>query len=240
MRMQHYFLGAVAVTAPALLLTAGLGIFGHPELHLKVGLVTAMAAVGTHTLAILFMIVTGRVLKAAMAARSLPPEFLTELNEYFRSKAAYPAALLAATATVAAAVLGYGAPALGLSPAVHMLAGVLALVVNLWAFPLELRALRENQTLIDRAAGTLDAIDRDLARRGTLPQPEPIDARTIARGALIVAVSAWMPYLYWALVVWRGDFGKASVHPWLEVSVLALLVWWIARREARAEARSEG
>ena len=78
MRMQHYFAAAVAITAPALLLTAGLGILGDPELHLKVGLVTAMATVGTHTLLILFMIVTGRVLKEAMASRPLPAEFLSE------------------------------------------------------------------------------------------------------------------------------------------------------------------
>ena len=35
MRMQHYFAAAVAITAPALLLTAGLGILGDPELHLE-------------------------------------------------------------------------------------------------------------------------------------------------------------------------------------------------------------
>ena len=47
---------------------------------------------------------------------------------------------------------------------------------------------------------------------------------------MIVAISAWMPYFYWVFVVWRGDFAKASLHPWIEVSALGLFVWWLARK----------
>lgn len=240
MRMVHYFGLGVALAVPALLATAAFGIFGDRVLHLKVGLVTAIFTVGVHTLLILFMIVTGRVLKAAMASRELPPRFLAELNEFFTRKRAYPLAVFSAVAIVAAAVLGYGAPALGLSPIAHMLAGLAALVLNLLAFPIELRTLRSNQSLIDRAATVLDEID---SRLDALGQPVVDEARfdpaRMARAALIVAVSAWMPYLYWALIVWRGDFSKTSLHPWLEVSAMSLFVWMLARREARATAQTD-
>lgn len=238
MRMIHYFTALAAVVVPALLATAWLGIMGNKELHLEVGLVTAIAAVGLHSLVILFMILTGRILREAVKSRDLPREFLDELNQFFAERAAYPAALLAAFFIVAAGVLGYGAPSLGLSPAVHMIAGILALVFNLWAVSVELRALRGNKALIDRAARALDAIDRDLAERGELPEEQrALSPGALAKGALLVAFSAWLPYLYWAIVVWRGDFSKASVHPWLEVSALALFVWLLARREAGPRAQ---
>ena len=244
MRMLSYFGVFAAVVIPALLATAALGIFGQPELHLKVGLLAAILAVGLHSLLIIFMIVTGRLLKEAMASRDLSPEFLSELNEFFAKKAAYPAAVFGATFIVFAGVLGYGAPALGLSPAVHMLAGLAALVFNLWAIPIEVRALRANQDLLDRAALELDAIDErtTASERAVVDDAEMIDPRHFARGGLIFAVSSWMPYLYWALIVWRGDFSKVSVHPWLEASLAGLFVWFLARREMaipRSLGRSE-
>ena len=160
MRMIHYFTVLAAVVVPALLATAWLGITGDKQLHLTVGLVTAIAAVGLHSLVILFMILTGRILREAVKSRDLPRDFLDELNQFFADRAAYPAALLAALFIVAAGVLGYGAPSLGLSPAVHMLAGLFALVFNLWAISVEVRALRGNKALIDRAASALDAWPR--------------------------------------------------------------------------------
>lgn len=235
--MFHYFAATLVVVVPALLWTTWLGISGRVELHFEVALVTAIATVGAHSLLILFMILTGRILREAMRSRDLGPRFLEELNQFFARKAAYPAAVLGAVSIVAAGVLSLAQRELGWSPATHMIAGLGALVVNLWAFPLELRTLRENQHLVDRVAGELDRIDRDLEAQGELPEESPPDAATIARGALIVAVSAWMPYLYWVFVVWRGDFRKASIHPWIEISVLGLAVWLMARGAAKEGVR---
>ena len=101
MRMVHYFGLGITLAIPALLATAAFGIFGDRVLHLKVGLVSAILTVGVHTLLILFMIVTGRVLKAAMASRVLPAEFLGELNDFFAKKSAYPLAVFSAVAIAA-------------------------------------------------------------------------------------------------------------------------------------------
>ena len=239
MRMVHYYMIACAVVVPALLVTTGLGLAGQVELHFRVALVTAFATVGLHSLLILFMILTGRILREAVRSRDLSQAFLDELNEFFARKKAYPVALVAALLIVVAGVLSMAQSALGLPAATHMLAGIVALVFNLWAIPLELRTLRDNQLLIDRAATELDAIDVKLAAQGKIPQDEPITPAAMARGALIVALSSWLPYLYWGLVVWQGDFNEVSLHPWVELSAAGLFVWLLARSEMRRAAPSD-
>jgi hypothetical protein len=230
--MTSYFGAAAVLGTLALLTTSWLGIAGRAEQHLLVGLVSGILVVGVHTLLIMFVLVTGRVLREAMQARALPADFLEELNRFFAERKAYPIALIASAAVVGAAILGPSASTFGIHPAVHITAGVLAVMVNIVAFVLEARALGANQKLLDRAAHALDLIDRELEARGTPPPPgdEPPDSGRVAHGALIVALSAWLPYFYWALVVWRGDFGSASIHPWIEISAGALMVWLLARR----------
>ncbi len=232
MRMAHYFSALAILVIPALLWTVFTGAMNSPS-HLGVGLFSAVFTVAAHSLLILFMIVTGRVLKEAMIARPLGPKFLAELNEFFARRAAYPAALFAVLAIVVAAVLGFAPRAFGVHPAVHWIAGLAAVGVNLWAIPLEYRTLRENQALVDRAARELDRIDRETAPGDALSEPDVYDPKRSARWGLVVAISAWFPYLYWGLIVWKGDFARLpwGVHPWLEVSLLGALVYVIARAE---------
>jgi len=229
MRMWHYFVAAAALCIPALLATALSGVtLEGGETHLMIGLVSGILVVGTHTLVIMFMIITGRILREAMRARPLGDEFLVELNEFFARRTAYPVAVLAAFLTVATGVLGYTARGFDFPPAVHVSAGFVALAVNVWALSLEVRVLRENQVLVDRAAAELDRLDRESPPE---PEDDEIDAPTLERWGLILAVSAWMPWAYWAVIEHRGDFAATSVHPWLEGSLAGLLVWWLARRE---------
>ena len=237
MRMVHYFASLAVLVVPALVWTAVSGLVGSPS-HVGVGLFSAIFAVAVHSLLILFMIVTGRVLKEAMVARPLSPRFLAELNAFFAKKQAYPAALLAVLAITSAAVLGFAHRAFELSPAVHWTLVIVDLVFNLWAISIEYRALRENQDLIDRVALELDRIDSERVERASTPAAEMHDAYDPARASrlgLVVAISAWFPFLYWALIVWKGHFARMELHPWLEISALAslfgLCVWRIAKRE---------
>lgn len=236
MRMVHYFAGA-ALAAVGALLAATLSGLLRPgsTLHLSIGLFAGISIVGVHSLFIVFMIVTGRVLREAMRARPLGPGFLTELNAFFARRRAYPLAVGAAAAMVAAAVLGYAQRGFGLSPAVHVLAGLAAVMLNLWALQSDWLELRRNQTLVDRAAAELDRLDEAARARGEDPAPpqEAPEPARLAHAGLLIAVSAWMPYLYWALVVWRGDFARVSPHPWLEISALGLLMAVLARRAGR-------
>jgi hypothetical protein len=240
MRMVHYFTGLAALVLPALLWAAWTGFSGGGETHVAWGLVAAVYTAAVHTLLILFVLVTGRVLKEAMIARPLGPEFLAELNDFFARKKAYPFAVLAACITAAAAVLGFAPRGFGTPLWIHWSAGLAAIAANLWAIPSEFRALRENQLLIDRAALELDRMDRERAASADAraeEEPHVYDPRSAARWGLIVAVSAWFPYLYWALVVWRGDFSRVSLHPWIEASIAGLAVHFFAARDARAARR---
>jgi hypothetical protein len=103
-------------------------------------------------------------------------------------------------------------------------------LLNAWALLCEYRALCENQTLLDRAAIVLDRIDRERTAQGEpAAQEPPPDPRATARWGLIVGISAWFPYLYWALIVWKGNFAQVSLHPWIEGSILGFAVWLVGR-----------
>ena len=104
MRMLHYFLAFAMVYVPALGWTTYLGMTGSPK-HLPAGLVTAILGVALHTLLLLFMILTGRILKEAMRARPLSNEYLEELNGFFARKSAYPLAIIGSFSITTAAVL---------------------------------------------------------------------------------------------------------------------------------------
>lgn len=220
MRMTHYYLAVALLLAPALLATLVTGIFHDgTDTHLLLGLFTSIGCVLSNTLFILFMIVSGRVLKAAMKARPLAPRFLDELNEFFARKKAYPMALVAATLAVATAVLGNGRY-IGVPLAVHFVFGLVTVVFNLLVIPASLRTLRANQLLLDRVARELDRIDREAPPALAADTGEP-EWRFGRRARwLIFAASAWMPYLYWALVVWRGRFERVPT-PFLVLTAVA-------------------
>src|SRR4029453_18784760 len=108
MRMTHYYMALALVLAPCLLLTFATGALADgSQRHLLVGFFTAVLCVATHTLLILFILVSGRVLKAAARSRELPAEFLAELNLFFAQRKAYPLALLAAFAATPAGGLAH-------------------------------------------------------------------------------------------------------------------------------------
>jgi hypothetical protein len=235
MRMVHYYLALAFVLAPCLLATLLSGAFQDgSERHLLVSFFTAVLCVATQTILILFMIVSGRVLKAAMKSRRLEPRFLAELNEFFARRRAYPLAIFAAFAATVAAVLGYGR-FIGVPPAVHMLVGLVAVLLNLFALGAGTRTLRQHQDLMDRAAAELDRLDRIGApideAATAIPWVYPARTRW-----LVFAVSAWAPYLYWALIEWRGEFARVA---WPVPLVTAVISGFGFTRALRAGARED-
>ena len=234
--MVHYYAALGVALALALVATLWTGAFHDGSgRHLVVGLFTAILCVATNTLLILFMLVTGRILRAAAAARALSSEFLAELNQFFARKRAYPAAVLSAFAAAVAAVLGHGR-FIGVPAFVHMLVGLAAALLNLGTLGLGVRALRANQELMDRASRELDRLDSAQAPEATSGEP-PWSFGRSARW-LIFAISSWGPYLYWGLVAERGDFERvAAPLPILCAlsSLAGLIAAWRARRsDARA------
>ena len=229
MRMIHYYLAFALLAPPALLATAWTGAtFDGSGRHFAFGLSTAIFCVALNTLVILFMIVTGRVLKQAMKSRPLAPEFLAELNAFFAERRAYPIAVLGAFAAVATAVLGMGKN-IGVPTSVHMLFGIGTVVFELWAVQEGYRALRDNQALLDRVAAELDRMDAaGIPVDESATEPE---WRLGLRGRWFVfGFAAWAPYLYWGLIAWRGDFSKLSATFLVGTAVVSGLGFWNALR----------
>jgi len=234
-RMTHYFWVFAAFLVPALGFAAWTGLStmwtgaSPTELHLTAGLIASVLAVGAHSLLIIFMIVTGRILREAVRVRNLSSKFLEELNLFFADRRAYPAAGLSSAFIVTAAVLGYGNRGFGLHPSVHMLVAIGAVIYNLYALTLESRALLENQRLLDRVKGELEA--SDARGEGPIADPSPGVVSPMPWGPTL-AVGAWLPYLYWGLFTWHGDFSKVSLHPWVELSGIGiiLIVLSVSRR----------
>lgn len=237
MRMSLYFLIACIASMLALLVAAGLGFSGQTDLHFKIALPAAILTIGAHTLLILFMLVTGRILREAIRSRDLPRDFLSELNEFFSSKSAYPAAILGCFSIAAASIMAFGAPVLGLPSETHWVAASLALFLNLWVLPIEYRALRRTQLIVDKAASALDQIDAQItAQGGELPEEESTTPQGLAQGAMAVAIGAWLPFAYLVYIMGNGDLSETSIHPFIEVSLGALVIWYLARAEAKRQA----
>ena len=229
MRMTYYFLVFTILLVPALGYAAWTGITGG-ETHLAAGLIASIFAVGTHSLLLIFMIVTGRVLREAVRVRRLSDEFLKELNAFFSDHRAYPAAGLASVFIVTAAVLGYGNRSFGFPPSVHMLIALGALFYNLYALTIEVQALLANQRLLDSAKLELEA--SDARGEGPIAEPSPGVVSPMPWGPTLAA-GAWLPYLYWGIVTWRGDFSKVSLHPWIELSGIGVLLIFLSLRRGR-------
>lgn len=229
MRMLHYFGGLAALSTLALLATAASGFAGAGERHLEVGLVGAVLGVATHTLLIVFMIVTGRILKEAVRVRDLSPTYLEELNAFFAKKRAYPAAILGAFSVVVTGVLGMTARGFELPAGVHWSAGLVSLALHLYALLVGISALSDNQDLLDRTAQELERLE---VEEGPVDALEPTSAFSPRATWLVAAVSAWAPYLYWSLVVWKGAFARVPAWaPLLSAGVSALFLWNAWRSE---------
>ncbi len=208
--MIHYFTGLALLAPLALFATSWTGAFHDgSQTHLVLGLFTSIYCVAVHTLLIMFMIVTGRILRSAAESRPLGSEFLAELNVFFTRKSAYPLAIFSAFFAVATAVLGHGRY-IGVPIEVHMLIAVAAVLLNLFAFGIEYRTLRDNQRLVDRVAAELDRIDAQTPPGAETTLDEPPWAFGRSGRWLVFATTAWGPYVYWGLVVWRGRFGEVS------------------------------
>jgi len=212
--MTYYFWVFTAFLVPALGFATWTGMTA-TESHLTAGLIASVLAVGTHSLLIIFMIVTGRILREAVRVRNLSGKFLEEMNAFFADRRAYPAAGLSCAFIVTAAVLGYGNRGFGFPSSVHMLVAIAAVIYNLYALTLESIALLENQRLLDRVKSELEA--SDARGEGPIADPSPGVVSPMPWGPTL-AVGAWLPYLYWGLVTWRGDFSMVSLHPWVELS----------------------
>ena len=231
MRMSYYYLYLAVLASLGLLASVAAGFFGWST-HLMLALLTAFVVVALHTLVIMFLLISGRLLREGHENCGLPAEYLARSNAFWKERGGFYLALLGASSIVAAGVLGYSKHAFSIPSEVHLLVGLFAAAVTLYAIPIELSALRNVEGLLDEVRETLDREDRERAARGEAPvgsehEPYKDSPKAIAVFVLVVPL---LVYFYKTLIVWGGDFDQVSVHPWFEISVVGLVMLVRAQR----------
>ena len=231
MRMSTYYMSLLTLAVVGLLATATAGMLAWSS-HLMLGLITAFVVVGLHSLVILFMLICSRLLREGIENCGLSPDYLKRSNDFFRERGGFFLALAGAFSIVTAGVLGYSKHAFEIPVVVHMSAGFIAMLITFIAIPIELQALRNAEDLLDEARELLDREDEIRAKRGEAPvgadhKPYKDSPRAIAAFVLLVPV---LIYFYQVLIVWGSDFSKVSVHPWMEISAIGLLMLVFAKR----------
>jgi hypothetical protein len=125
--------------------------------HWILGLATALTGLLVHCLIFVYFLGTGRWVKEVAIAYSIPDEPWPKLTRELK-RSTFPPALFSMLIAIAAAAAGAGAHLKAWPWYVHMTLGLLTLLINLWAFRIELRNVAINATIIDAVLLEVDRI----------------------------------------------------------------------------------
>ncbi len=207
MKMSSIFAVLIGVGLAGLLAAVWSGLTGMGalegsaiDLHRRLALAGVILAVMVHSVVFVYMIGTGRAIKDATRDFGIDPAFYQE-HIALKWRAA-PWALACTALLAATAVLGGVAESGGVWGWIHPLAAVLTLLVNLGGFPAEHRAIRSNGALLGRVAEATEVRNRAQLERGEDPAP-PLSGLSSGGWGLVLAGSAWLPWLYGKYVMGR-------------------------------------
>jgi hypothetical protein len=182
--MIRIFSTLAAFITAMLLASAATGLYSisvdgvhHPErsiflLHFNLGLFTAVGTLLAHCLIFTYFLGTGRWVKEVKIAYNLPDEPWPKLTRELKRRT-FPPALAAMLITIAAAATGAGVQMQGWSWIAHAVTVSLALIINLWAFYIEIRDLRINANVI---VEVMSAVERVREEHGLVSNIEAINA----------------------------------------------------------------
>jgi cytochrome b561 len=152
----------------AILVTIGIGFWsfftpGEPRdkdvflVHWIIGLTTVIVSLLVQCLIFIYFLGTGRWVKEVTIAYQLPDEpWHKQTRELKRST--FPPALFSMLIGIAAAAAGAGAQLQAWPWYVHLTLGLMTLLINLWAFRIELRNVAINAEVIDAVMREVDRI----------------------------------------------------------------------------------
>jgi hypothetical protein len=142
--LTSYFLGVVSKLRDSV---------HHPQdqtfwFHFLFGLATALLTLLVHCLIFTYFLGTGRWVKEVKVAYGLPDEPLPKLTRDLKRRV-FPPALFAMLTAIATGAVG-AASQVGVLPwEVHAVLATLTLLVNFWAFNVEMHCLRINRGLLE-------------------------------------------------------------------------------------------
>jgi hypothetical protein len=147
--------------------------------HFLAGLLTSLGILLVHCLVFIYFLGTGRWVKEVTLAYQMPDEPWHKQTRELK-RATFPPALFSMLIGIAAAAAGAGAQLQAWPWYVHMTLGLLTLVINLWAFRIEIRNVTINAGIIE---GVMAEVDRIRAARGLNTNDEALreDESTVAK-----------------------------------------------------------
>jgi hypothetical protein len=125
-------------------------------LHFFLGLTAVLVCLGVHCLIFIYFLGTGRWVKEVANAYRIPDDPLPKRTRELKRKA-FPPALLAMLVPIAAAAAGTAAQRREWHWGYHAALAVATILVNVWAFAVELQCVRTN-------VGVLDDVMREVDR----------------------------------------------------------------------------
>src|SRR5262245_32872223 len=137
------------------------------HVHFLCGLFASVTTLLVHCLIFTYFLGTGRWVREVSLAYDLPDEPLYKTTRDLKRRT-FPPALFAMLSVMAVAAAGGGRMMQGWPYQLHLYGSFIAILVNFWAYRVELRGLRANEEVI---AGVYQEVDRVRAERG-LPSNE--------------------------------------------------------------------
>jgi hypothetical protein len=122
--------------------------------HTTASIFATMLTLLTHSMMMFYFIGKGKAVREAVAEGNLSGDFVTEISR--ARKPVFSSATLAMLVTIAAAIVGGGVDVRSMPAGFHLLLAWLALIVNIHAIRIEVRALVTTSRVVA-------AIDRLLA-----------------------------------------------------------------------------
>jgi hypothetical protein len=142
--------------------------------HFFLGLTTALVILLVHCIIFTYFLGTGRWVKEVGLAYELPDEHLPRLTRELK-RWTFPPALFAMLVAIATTAAGAGVQLQDWPWYVHGTLALLTLIINLWAFRIEYRNLRQNAEVLQEV---LDEVDRIRAARGLNSNADALDQET--------------------------------------------------------------
>jgi hypothetical protein len=147
-------------------------------LHVYLGLLSGITALGVHCLVFIYFLGTGRWVKEVALAYRLPDDPLPKLTRDLKRRT-FPPALLAMLVPIAASAAGAGVATQSWPWPYHATLGLLTLLVNAWAFRVEYRSVAINAGVIDEV---MREVDRLRAEAGLPTNEEALREQEQAHG----------------------------------------------------------
>jgi hypothetical protein len=140
------------------------------HVHFLCGLFASVATLLVHCMIFTYFLGTGRWVREVTLAYDMPDAPLYKTTRELKRKT-FPPALFAMLATIATAAAGGGRQLHDWPYQLHLIGAIVAILINLWAYWVEIRSLLTNERVLTEVYAE---VERVRAERGLPPSEEAL------------------------------------------------------------------